>query len=140
MTPRATATMSCDVKPAGLSTSRTPSGAGLSVGLRATLLDLSEERFDARRASDALVVTEQDLRRGAKAKGLAETRAQMAGEAAESLERGCPLGVRSEHADEDLRRAEITRDLDGRHRDESDDTRILRSVREKAGDFFANRF
>src|SRR5256885_485624 len=96
------ATMSCDVNPGGLSTSRTPSGAGFSVGLRPTLLDLREERLDTGRSSDALVVTKENLRCRAQAKGFPEARAQMAGETIQSFECRLPVRVRSEDADEHL--------------------------------------
>jgi hypothetical protein len=132
--------MSCDVKPGGLSTSRTPSGARLSVGLRATLLDLREERFDTRGAGDALVVSEQNLRRRSKAKGLPQARSQVTGKAIESFERRRPIGVRAQYADVDLGGAKIAGDLDGRHCDKPDDARIFRAIREKACDLFANRF
>ena len=64
----------------------------------------------------------------------------MTGEAIESFECRHAIGVRSEHTDVDFGRAKIASDLDGRHRDESNDTRILHPLREEAGDFFANRF
>src|SRR5689334_16203455 len=60
---RTIATTSCDVRPAGLSTSASPQTSAVRVSIRRHLavLDLREERLDASRARHALVGQEHDL-------------------------------------------------------------------------------
>src|SRR5918912_590188 len=61
---RASATTSCDVMPAGLSTRRMPSAArlaGVLIGGHGAVLDLGEQGLDAGGARDALVDLEGDL-------------------------------------------------------------------------------
>src|SRR4051812_44156515 len=97
---RAASTTSCDVIPAGLSTSRRPSvvdcpidgrrrritgiGGALATHLREELLDLGGVR-------DAVVIAELDLRSDAKPERAAHTAAEMRGNAGEAIERGGPL-------------------------------------------------
>src|SRR4051812_25258473 len=136
--PRTTATTSCEVKPAGLSTRRTPSGAGAALWIRLPLLDLGEQTLDARRASNTLVESKKDLGSGPKAKRLPKDRSKMAGETLQSLERRGALDIGAKNAHEYLRRSKIARHLDGGHRDEADDARILHALVEEARDFLAN--
>src|SRR3954471_9909099 len=137
---RATATASCDVRPAGLSTSSTPSVVLVLVDDRFPVLDLLEERLDARCARDALVEAEGDLGSGAQLQVAADARAEMCGEALEPFEGGFLLGVRAEHAHVDLSLSEVARDLDARDSHERDDARILGPFVEEGGDFYTNRF
>src|SRR3712207_5492964 len=112
---RATATTSCDVTPAGLSTSRSPPAvarartlplAGILLGGRRAvgvvrgaaggferrplvglLADLTEQRLDAGGARDALVGSEGDLGGHAQPERAPDAAAQVRGDAGQPLER-----------------------------------------------------
>src|SRR5262245_19884635 len=136
---RATATMSCDVGPVGLSTSSMPSVVLVLVGDRLAFLDLGEKRFDARRARDALVEEKRELRRGPEAQRATDARTEMGREARQSLERGFAFLVRAHDADEHLGGAQIARYLDRGDRHEADDARIFDALVEKRCDFNPDR-
>src|SRR5436190_6334817 len=94
---RAASTTSCDVIPAGLSTSSRPSVVGCLIfgrrrriaGIGGTLAThLSEELLDLRGVRNAVVVAELDLWRNAEPKRAADATAKMRGHAGEAVERG----------------------------------------------------
>src|SRR5688500_13217405 len=151
VTLRATLTTSCDVMPAGLSTSTIPSIGRPSPSGRAVrrarvtaatliVVDLREQGLDSRRTCDAVVELERQLRCKSKTERAAYARTQMAGDARESVQRRRALGVAPEDADEHLRMTEVSRDVHAGHGDEPHDTRILHAFREEHRHLFADRF
>src|SRR5687768_13827181 len=135
---RAIATTSCEVIPAGLSTSSSPSVEGLLVGGDAAIANLLEEGLDARGASDSRIGLKHQLRREAQTQGAAQARAQVSRRALESFQRRFLLDVGAQHADKDLRVAEILRDVDAGDRHEPDDARILGAIGEEGRDLLAD--
>src|SRR5687768_17428110 len=111
---------SCEVSPAGLSSSRTPSIRGL-LGRQVSVLDLREERLDPSGTGDRVVRLELDVRCDPQAQGAADANLQVARETREALERLLSLGVGAEHADEDLRVAKVAREVDTSDGDEAGD-------------------
>src|SRR4029453_7957084 len=134
---RAWFTTSCDVLPAGLSTSRMPSIGRPSARWRAVLVgrrsrvatalivDLGEQRLDPRRVCNTLVQLERDLRRETKAKRTTDARPEMARDARETVERRRALRVAAENADEHFGVAKIASNVDTGNSHEADDARIL---------------
>src|SRR5687767_3838713 len=122
---RVVATTSCDVIPAGLSTRRIPSLGGLPIPWRSIMLDLREQRLDARGPLHALVAVEHDFRCEAQPELPSDMCPKVARDALEPLERRVLLRVRAHHAHEDLRVAEVACDVHSRHGHEADDARIL---------------
>src|SRR6476659_5709645 len=107
------ATTSCEVMPAGLSTSSNPpaSGAGVTIGRgfrsgrfrRLRVLDARQQVLDARGVSDALVGAERDLRREAQAKRAPDPGAKVPRGTGESVERRRALGIGAHDTDEHFR-------------------------------------
>src|SRR6185436_614653 len=144
-------TTSCDVIPAGLSTSSSPStgveGSSLrSVVVRSTgcggilLLHVGEERLDAGGAGDGVVFLELNLGRHAKLQLSRHARTQKRCDAVESIERRLLLGFAAEDADVHAGVAQIGTDLRTRHRHEADDARILGRFSEECRYLDADRF
>src|SRR5687768_10507670 len=125
---RAMATTSCDVIPAGLSTSTSPSVEGLLVGGDAAITDLLEKCLDASRSRDAGIGLEHELGREAKAERPAQARAQMRGRALQALERRLFFDVGAQHTHEDLGMPEVLCDVDTGDGHEPDDARVLRAI------------
>src|SRR5258708_14907854 len=146
---RATRTTSCDVMPAGLSTSRSPSVAASLIGwldglVRRSLRPgrgshLREQLLDVRPVRDALVVAELDLRSNAKSERTSHASAKMRRHAGEAVECRRALRLRANDAHEDLRVLQIASHLDAGHRDQAVDARILDVVGEEEGDLLAHR-
>src|ERR671924_1432430 len=90
---RAMATTSCEVMPAGLSTSSSPSVERLLIGGDSPITDLLEERLDSRGAGDAGVGVKGKLWSEAKTQGAPKARAQVCGGALQPFERGLLLDV-----------------------------------------------
>src|SRR5215212_6701073 len=120
---RAALTTSCDVMPAGLSMSSMPSIGRPSAPRRILLfgtrivgwprvVDLRQQRFDARGVRHALIEVELDLGRQPQTKRATDAGAQMARHAGETVERRGALGVAPEDADENLRVPQISRHVD----------------------------
>src|SRR5687767_6746168 len=133
------ATTSCEVMPAGLSTSTSPSVEGLLVGGDAAIADLLEKGLDAGGAGHARIGVKGELGREAQAQGASQARPQMPRRALEALERRLLLDVRAEDADEDFGVTKVLRDIDARDRHEPDDARVLGSIGEKGGNLLADR-
>src|SRR5262249_41113916 len=94
---RTTDTTSCDVTPAGLSTSNTPPGSvvGVSIGGWLGVLDLRKQVLDSRRVRDAFVGSEGDLRRQPQAERSSNPRSQMSSDARQAFEGRVAVGLRS---------------------------------------------
>src|SRR5690606_9982969 len=137
---RAALTTSCEVTPAGLSTSSRPSGVGGAViGRRFIALDLGEQRLDARGALDGLVEAEAQFRRELQAQRAADAAPQVRCHAGQRLE-GAGLGGLVPHdAHVDGRVAQVAGHLDRRHRDEARDARVLRVAGEERRDLLTYR-
>src|SRR5829696_4523965 len=92
---RAAATTSCEVTPAGLSTSSRPpaedSARRPRIGVAGLLLDLREQRLDARRAGDALVQLEDDVGGEPQAQGAADGAAELRGDGLQAVEGRLPV-------------------------------------------------
>src|SRR5687768_9889804 len=137
---RAMATTSCEVTPAGLSMSRSPSVEGLLVGGDAAIADLLEERLDAGGTRHARVGLKGKLWRKAESQRATEPRPEVRRRALQPFERGAPLHVGAHHAHEDLRVPKVLGDVDTGDGHETNDARILCTIGEKGGDLFANGF
>src|SRR3954464_11153054 len=144
-------TTSYDVIPAGLSTSSSPStGApdcaersafvASTSGRRVLLLDVGEERLDARRASDGVVLLELDLGCHAQLQLARDPRPQMRRDAVEAVEGRLLFRVATEHAHVDPGVTEVGCDLGARHCHEADDARILGRFGEECRYLDADRF
>src|SRR5512146_2936291 len=74
-------TTSCDVMPAGLSTSRRPpsSVVGVAGAGRVAIFELSEQGFDSRRARETVVHVERDLRREPQPQRATDARPEVGG-------------------------------------------------------------
>src|SRR5437868_8904728 len=104
--------MSCDVTPAGLSTSSKPSLAAVSITcLRRRFSNLGQQSFDARSSRDSLVLLELNLRRNAKSQRTCNSGADVRCAAGESLEGCLLLRIGSHHAHEYASVAEIRSDV-----------------------------
>ena len=101
---RARSTSACDVIPDGLSISRSPS-VFPSLTRFLVFSYLSKQRLDTRRALDALIELEVNLRRIAQPERSTQSRPQMRRDAAERFERRRPFFGRAEDADEHFRLA-----------------------------------
>src|ERR1700736_2882016 len=106
---RTCSTTSCEVMPAGLSTSSSPSTSELSALERSVVfsspryggvmfLDVGEERLDPRRPRDGIVFLELNLWRDTKLQLARYARAQMQRHAVEAIKGGLLLGIASENA------------------------------------------
>src|SRR5215207_10074192 len=109
-------TTSCDVMPAGLSTSSNPpvSAVGVSIRRDSSVFDLREKILDAGRVGDAFIGLEADLGGKAQAKRTADARTQMPGNTRQALERHRALGVGSHHAHEHLGVPQVVRHFGAR--------------------------
>src|SRR5881394_3295222 len=126
--------------PAGLSTSSSPSVAVVLTGsARRSILELREQCFDARSASDTLVSLEYNFRRETESQRAANASAQMSGEAGESVACRGALRLGSVDADEYRCDAQIARHVDASDGDETHDPRILDVLTQKRRHFDANR-
>src|SRR6185437_13279456 len=128
-TRRAMSTTSCEVIPAGLSTSSRPDVSPSSpFTVRIFRLDLCQERLDARRFRGGLVDLEIELR--------GESQSQRATDlptepVANLIEDGDRVGAVTVHdADVDARAPEIGRDIHAGDRDHSTDAGITGATRE----------
>jgi hypothetical protein len=136
--------------PAGLSTRSSPppvsdaSGllvvAGGIVRFRAVCLYLRKQRFYARRALDALILTKNNSGRHPQAEGARDACAQMPCDAFQSLEGRALFFLVTEDTDKNTRVTKIGGNLDPRHRYKTDDPRIFCRFGEKSCDFFPNGF
>ena len=112
---------------------RRPLGArGLGV------FDLSKQILDARRASDALIGSEGDLRCQAQAKRASDSRTKVECDARESLVCRRPFRIGAHHADEYFGMTEVARYLDTGDSHHPRDARILHVLGEERSDFFAD--
>src|SRR5258706_10683242 len=146
---RAARTTSCDVMPAGLSTSRSPSVAASLIGWldglvrrglrRGRLSHLRKQLLDVRRVRDALVVAKLDLRSDTEPERSSHASTKVRRHTGEAVERGGALGLRAEHTHEDLGVVQIASHLDTGHRDQAVDARILDVVGEEESDLLAHR-
>src|SRR5215831_15781926 len=139
---RTTATTSCDVMPAGLSTSASPVTSVVRVSIRwiLSILDLGEQRLDPRGPFDAVVGEKHDLGREAEPQRAPDARSQMRRDAGEPLEGRLAIRLRTHHADEHLRVAQVASDLRPCDGYEPRDAWILRVLGEEGRDFLADRF
>src|ERR687892_1755380 len=137
---RATATTSCEVTPAGLSMSRSPSVEGLLIGGDAAIADLLEERLDAGGARDARIGLKGELGREAQSQRSTESCAEVCGRALQPFERGASLHLGAHHTHKDLGVPEILGDVDAGDGHQADDARILCAIGEKGGDLLADGF
>src|SRR5215510_469614 len=135
-------TTSCEVMPAGLSTSNTPPGSvvGVPIGGWFAVFDLSKEILDSGRAGDAFVRPKYDLGRKAQTQRTPDSRAQMSRHTLEPRKRRCALGVRAHDAHEDFRVAKVARHLDTGDGHEPGDAWILRFFGEEGRDFLPDGF
>src|SRR5215510_221375 len=135
-------TTSCEVMPAGLSTSNTPHGSvvGVPIGGWFAVFDLSKKILDSGRAGDALVRPKHNLGRKAKAQRASDSRAQVSRDALKPRERRCTLGVRAHDAHEDFRVTKIARHLDAGDGHESGDAWVLCFFGEEGRDFLSDSF
>src|SRR5215213_5032333 len=124
-TRRAMATTSWEVTPAGLSTSTTPSIVLVLWSDSRFLLDLREQRLDARRARDALVHLERDLWCETQAQRTPHASAQVTGEAVEPVECRRTILLGTVDAHEHLRSAQVARDFYTGDGDQADNPRIF---------------
>src|SRR5438477_5145708 len=144
-------TTSCDVIPAGLSTSSIPSttveGSSLrSVVFPATrcggilLLHVRQKRFDASCARDGVVFLELDFGSNAKLELLRNARPQERSDAIEPIECRLLFRVAAQDADVDACVPEIGAHFGARNRHKADDARILCRFGEECRDLDADRF
>src|SRR6478752_2833174 len=148
---RTCCTTSCEVMPAGLSTSSNPSTDEVPVPERSVVfsslrcgsvlpLHVRQQRLDAGRARDRVVFLELDLRRHAKPERLRNAGAKMRRNAIEPVERRLLLGLAPQHAHVDACVPEIGADIGACHSHETDDPWILCRFCEEARDLDADRF
>src|SRR5664279_746038 len=138
---RAMATTSCEVMPAGLSTRSTPSVEVILAGGGRPLpfLHLREQRLDARRALDGRIVVEGERGREVQCEHFGEARTHRRRDRGEAFHRLVALGGGAHDADEDLRVAQVARDVHAGDRDETHDARVLHAADEHRRDLFADR-
>jgi hypothetical protein len=107
---------------------------------RVLLLHFGKKRLNARSTGDRIVFLELDLGRNAKLELPRDARAEMRGNALESVERRLLFGITTQHADIDTGVPEIRAHFGSRHSDEADDARVLGRFGEEGRNLDADRF